>query len=504
MARRYLDPEALRRERARRDVGYWAERNFYIEETERPIVLERHQKAVLRYALTRDADGHLPFNTILWGQPKKSGKTAIAGLVARWAAETWGRYGEVLCVGNDAKQAQERAYKAATISIELSPGYQRGSQVLPGRWRVLTKDSTCLTTGTTMRAVATDYKGEAGANPILVVWTELWGFTHTADLRFWAEMAPSPTRPDSLQWIETYAGYEGESELLYGLYETAVKDARQLTAGELGDQSAFAEAPNADSLVPCYVNERARTFAYWDDGIQARRMPWQKGEDGDRYYAAEAGRQTESQMDRLHSNLWVSAESSFVPIEWWDAAVDPLPLAPGDRTPMVLALDAGVSGDCFGLLGLTRDPRHADPPGLVVRLVHKWEPPPGGTIDFDGPESVVRDLCKQYNVAEVAYDDYQLHHFSKRLMGEGVAWFRVFGQGEERLVADGNLKLLITHRRISHDGNADLREHLTNANAKQSATEDTKLRLVKKSSKRKIDLAVCLSMSAAECLRLNL
>ncbi|KKL88920.1 hypothetical protein LCGC14_1919890, partial [marine sediment metagenome] len=53
-------------------------------------------------------------------------------------------------------------------------------------------------------------------------------------------------------------------------------------------------------------------------------------------------------------------------------------------------------------------------------------------------------------------------------------------------------------------GNLDLREHLTNANARQSAKEDTKLRIVKKSDSRKIDLAVCLSMGAAECLRLNL
>ena len=34
--------------------------------------------------------------------------------------------------------------------------------------------------------------------------------------------------------------------------------------------------------------------------------------------------------------------------------------------------------------------------------------------------------------------------------------------------------------------------------------EETRLRLVKKSDARKIDLAVCLSMGAAECLRLQL
>ncbi len=463
-----------------------------------------HQRAVLRYALTRGTDGRLPFNTVFYSAPKKSGKTAIAGLLTQWVAETWGRFGEVLCVGNDAKQAQERAYRQMKTSVELTPGFNRGRQELPDRWRLLTKESTCLTSGTVVKAIATDYKGEAGANPTLVVWTELWGFTHIADLRFWAEMAPSPTRPDSLQWIETYAGYEGESELLYGLYENVVLEGRQLTSGEIGDLSAFVEAPNADSLVPCWVNERARAFAYWDSGIVGRRMPWQQGEAGARYYEAEAARQTESQMVRLHGNEWVSAESSFIPIEWWDANVDPLPLAPGDKTPMVIAIDAAVTGDCFGLLAVTKDPRHPNPPGVVVRVCHKWDPPPGGAIDFADPEKVIRALCAEYNVVEVAYDPYQLHSFATRLMQQGVAWFRSFSQGEERLKADKSLYDMIAHRRIRHDGNLDLRSHLTNANAKQAANEDTRLRMVKKSNTRKIDLAVCLSMGSQEVLRLNL
>ena len=75
---------------------------------------------------------------------------------------------------------------------------------------------------------------------------------------------------------------------------------------------------------------------------------------------------------------------------------------------------------------------------------------------------------------------------------------------QERLIADKGLYDLIVNRRIRHDGNLDLREHLTNANAKQAANVDTRLRIVKKSDARKIDLAVCLSMACQESLRLNL
>jgi len=168
-----------------------------------------------------------------------------------------------------------------------------------------------------------------------------------------------------------------------------------------------------------------------------------------------------------------------------------------------MSLDAAVSGDCFGLTVVSRDPNDKDN-SVVERLSRKWDPPPGGTIDYAGPEAAVREICSQWNVVEVAYDPYQLHDFATRLQKEGVAWFRPFPQGVDRLKADKLLFDIIRDRRIRHSGNPNVREHIQNANAKQSKDEDTKMRIVKKSESRHIDLAVCLSMAAAECLRLNL
>jgi phage terminase large subunit-like protein len=69
---------------------------------------------------------------------------------------------------------------------------------------------------------------------------------------------------------------------------------------------------------------------------------------------------------------------------------------------------------------------------------------------------------------------------------------------------DKTLYDLIRDRRVSHDGNADLRQHIANANAKLEKDQDSKLRIVKKTQSRKIDLAVALSMACWECLRLLL
>ena len=161
-----------------------------------------------------------------------------------------------------------------------------------------------------------------------------------------------------------------------------------------------------------------------------------------------------------------------------------------------------MTGDSFGLVAVSRHPDRND--DVAVRIVRKWDPPPGGAIDYSEPEATIRELCARYDVVEVAYDPYQLHDFASRLGREVPVWFKKFPQGTQRLTADKTLYDLIRDRRISHDGNPDLRQHIANANAKLEKDQDSKLRIVKKTQNRKIDLAVASSMACWECLRLLL
>ena len=135
--------------------------------------------------------------------------------------------------------------------------------------------------------------------------------------------------------------------------------------------------------------------------------------------------------------------------------------------------------------------------------------PVNGKIDFQGtderpgPEKVLRRLIGEYNVIEVAYDPYQLHDMANRLKKEGLAWFRPFNQGMDRLIADSQFRDIIRDRRFWHRGESDMREHIQNANA-QIDPNDSKIRLVKRAEQLKIDLAVAPSMCSHELLRLNL
>ena len=88
-----------------------------------------------------------------------------------------------------------------------------------------------------------------------------------------------------------------------------------------------------------------------------------------------------------------------------------------------------------------------------------------------------------------------------RLLREGVGNFKEFGQSTGRLEADKQLKDMIIAKRIWHDGNQELRQHIDNANMKRQSTG---IRLEKRHQSKKIDAAVALSMAVSRCLYYNL
>jgi phage terminase large subunit-like protein len=466
-------------------VTEFAAKSFYIPETERPLQLMKHQSVILDYAF----DLKHNFSTIVYSSVKKSGKTAIAALVARWIAETWGR-SEVLALANDMEQARGRIYQKVLDSIEMDPNYISGKRILPGRWRIIERDATCLSNGSILRAVSSDYRGEAGSNPTATLWSEAWAYTSEASHRLWDELTPVPTRERSIRYVETYAGFEDESDLLIDLYRRSVLKARRLTHNDI--DWPFDDQP------PIYVNDKARSFAYWDDGVVARRMPWQT----QAYYDAQEATLRPQAFERLHLNYWTSSVSSFIPVEWWNACFEQLPI-PTIHEPMVLGVDAAVSSDCCAVVGVTRHPKRND--DVAVRLCRVWTPPTNGKIDLDiTVKQAIIEICSTHNVVEVAYDPYQLHSIMTDLVKAGVAWCRPFSQGESRMIADKQLYDLIKTRHLSHIGHPDMADHIKNAAAKQNKDEDTKLRIVKKMADQKIDSVIATSMAVAECKRLLL
>lgn len=209
----------------------------------------------------------------------------------------------------------------------------------------------------------------------------------------------------------------------------------------------------------------------------------------------------------------VAGALAFLPdMALWDACTETFPPL-GNRQPAVLVLDGAISGDTFGRMLLTRHPARRDE--VAMRDAWGYVPPKDGKLDFIAINADLRRLVRTHNIVQVCYDPYQLHQMAQQLsaghpgglLPDGTiepptpaVWCEPFGQTTERIIADKQLLDLIVGKRFWHDGNAQLRQHISNANRKPA--EEHKLRLVK--GRGKIDLAVCASMGAARILELNL
>lgn len=358
--------------------------------------------------------------------------------------------------------------------------------------------------GSKLTSIPIDPSGEAGSNADFIQFSELWGAMEDVKSQMWSEMTLSPTKfGKSLRWIESYAGYTDESEVLWDLYELGVKEGELVWPDRLYHVNEFFGPP---APIEAYKNENARIFCLWNT---KPRCPWQTE---DYYEKQERPILLDGEFRRIHRNEWVANTETFVPIEWYDACKhDELPKLTKNHS-MIIALDAATSDDTFGVLMGCRHPdRKEYKDTTVVPYAKRWKPPKGRKINFEGTDSdpgplkEVRRLCSLYNVIEVAYDPNQLHEPARKLQEELGVNFRPFSQmsgKHSRLWSDSDLRNKLRERKIWHTGLPDLREHLQNADA-QIDKEERKVRIVKRTKKLKVDLAVCLSMCSYELFRLN-
>ena len=453
-----LDRKMFARWRA--DPAAFIESVLYDPETGAPFVLLNSEKQFLKHAFRTGPNGKLLYPEQVYACPKKSGKTGFAALhmLTTLLLFGGGAFPEGYALANDEEQAQSRVFAAIRNIIEASPLLQREARITADKITFPNFHNAMICT------LTSNYATAAGANPTVSCFDELWAYSSERARRLFDEMVPPPTRKIACRLTVTYAGFEGESELLEELYKRGKKQPEvgpSLHAGD-GLLMAWHHTPVAPWQTQDWLDEMRRS--------------WRP-----------------NQYLRMAENRWVSTESSFIDMDAWDRCVDPEHgRAVVDRGLRVeVGVDASTKHDSTGLVATTWD-RLLQKVRLAAHRT--FQPSPDDPLDFeDTIERTLLEWRQRFRVTRVLFDPHQMQATAQRLRRAGLP-IEEFPQTVPNLTsASQNLYELITDGNLIVYPDAAMRLAVSRAVAIETSRG---WRIAKEKQSHKIDIVVALAMAA--------
>jgi phage terminase large subunit-like protein len=270
-------------------------------------------------------------------------------------------------------------------------------------------------------------------------------------------------RPQSLLWVITTAGTD-RSGICYELrtYCTKVLD------GLVDDPSQFAVIYGLDD------GDDWQAPASWSKanpnwGVSV--MPDVVGQ-----LATKAMQLPSAQPNFLtkHLNVWVNADSAWLPADAWGKRADPaLSLADFEGQECVVALDLATKTDIASKVYLFRrevdgvthyflfgrhylpeaalsDGRNASYAGWEI--AGRLASTPGDVTDFGQVEAEVLEDASRFQVREVAYDPWQAADLAQRLQANGASVVEYRATVANFSAPMKELAALVLQGRLHHDG----------------------------------------------------
>jgi phage terminase large subunit-like protein len=424
-----------------------------------PLVFTNWQKWLLRSLYERnDVTGRLRYRRALIGLPRKQGKSLMMSAVGVYGMIAGESGSEVYAVANDRQQARI-IFNEAKQQIVNSP-------LLAAESKVYRDAIEMPRFGSVFRVLSSDFKGQAGLNPSLVLFDELWG-QNTPDLYDQMTLG-SGARIEPLTVSITTAGYDLDS-LAGKLYQYG----KQVAAGEVeDDQFGFWwwEAPE-----DCKVDDRKA----W----QVSNPNLAEGLLDPEDLAVAVKQTSEMGMRRWRLNQWVRSQESWLPVGAWEQCVSDLQF--DSELPVWVGIDMALKHDTIAVC--VAQPQ-AD--RVVVRS-KIWQPELEG-VDVVAVEHYLRELHNQFQVQEFAFDPAYFQRSAEALSDDGLPMVEFPQSGARMIPACGNAYEMIVNRKIAHDGSPTFTDQVLSAAQRMT---DTGWRLSKGKSKRKIDACIAMVMA---------
>jgi phage terminase large subunit-like protein len=424
------------------------------------------QKLVIDEIYRLNADGSRKHRTAVLGIARKNGKTQLAAALALYhlCADTRDTAPEVVCAANTRDQAR-LLFREAARMVRMSPILREMCMVHRDR-------ITCHATGGTFTTVSADAGLQQGLNPTFVVVDEYAQAKHS-DL-FDALTLGSAQRNEPLFLVISTAGPHPD-----GPFAKLVDHGFRVESGEEDDPSFYSKwfgvqpGEEVDHTAP-EVWERCNPS-------------WEIMNHAD--FASSVKRTPQPNFRMYRLNQFVRGGSTWLPHGAWEKLKRPeMRFQPRDE--IVVAVDSAWRNDSTAIVGVRLADLH------VQRLGHweaKLDDPHWRTPIYEVMERV-REVCRAFNVREVAYDPAWFSVQAQMLEDEGLPMVEFPNSVARMVPATQAAYTAIVDGLITHADQPELSRHLGNCVLKSDNRGE---RITKESptSKRHIDLAVAFVMA---------
>lgn len=423
-----------------------------------PLEFVEWQQWLLRALLERRDNNKLRYRRALIGLPRKQGKSLMGSTLALYGLFAGEAGAEVYSAAGDRKQARI-VFNEAKEQVIKSP-------VLSSYCKVYRDAIEVPAYNSVYRVLSADAKSQAGLNPSLVIFDELW-VQRNDDLYDQLTLG-SGARLDPQVVAITTAGYDIDT-LCGRLYDYG----KSVSAGEIDDENFgffWWEAP-AD----CSITDEKVWKVCNPNLAQGLLDP----ED----LATSAQQSSEMSFRRFRLNQWVRAEESWLPAGAWERCVGDAVIEPD--LPAWVGIDMALKHDSIAVV-------IAQPQENKVALQAKVWHPSEKAVDVQEIEAYLRELHLTLDIKEFTYDPAYFQRSSEILIDDGLPMVE-YPQSSHRMVpACGHAYELIINNKVVHNGSPVFTDQVLSAAQRMT---DNGWRLSKGKSRRKID--ACIAMVIA-------
>jgi phage terminase large subunit-like protein len=433
------------------------------------LVLRPWQKELVKRIFARDPDGGLRARVALVGTPRKSGKSALASMLALYSLIAEGIDGGEVVVAAAEKEQARIIFGEARRMVESSE--------LSEMCTVYRDAIFVPSTGSVMKVLSAEAYSKEGLNISRCILDE--AHAHKNRELFDVLSLSMGNRGKLAQMLAvTTAGQKtdmtGQDSIAYSLFQYG----KRVASGEVKDPTFFMswwaapdEADHRDPEVWRVANPGYDDLVSPDD------------------FASAVLRTPEPEFRTKRLNQWVSSMNAWLPNGTWQPLAEERELLPDEE--IIVGFDGSFNGDCTSLVGCTI-PKEGEKPYLF--MIQTWEKQPEDTDDWrvntQDVEDAIIQFCSRHTVKEIACDPYRWQRSMDAMLEMGLPVIEFPSTSPSRMVsACQKFYTSVTEQTMIHDGDPLLERHLSNAVIK---TDRLGPRIVKehRGSPRKIDAAV--------------